>query len=310
MTLNCCRIMPEQLPSFSIIIPTLNRPMQLENCFKAIAELDYHKKFLEIIVVKDGGEANVKNVVNLYNKVLPIKLLQQSNTTGPAAARQRGVEVARGDYLAFIDDDCLPANDWLRVMARYTIDYPDCIIGGKTVNSLKENLFSTTSQLIVDIVYNHYNHNPQEAHFFATNNMVVPAKQFQKLGGFNTSFKTSEDRELCNRWLHNGWQMIFAKEAIMYHAHSLSFSTFCKQHFNYGRGAYNYHKVRSERASGHFITELKFHFNIRNWLIFLNSQGGLGHTSLLLGTLLLWQIANAFGFFWEGIKSVASILKS
>ncbi len=301
--------MPEQLLSFSIIIPTYNRPLQLENCFKAIAKLDYHKEFLEIIVVKDGGEADIKRVVNLYNKVLSIKLLQQTNTTGPAAARQRGVEAAHGDYLAFIDDDCLPANDWLRVMARYIINYPDCIIGGKTVNLLKENLFSTTSQLIVDIVYNHYNANPKEANFFATNNMVVPAKQFRKLGGFNSSFKTSEDRELCNRWLHNGWQMIFAKEATMYHAHHLSIRSFCKQHFNYGRGAYMYHKIRSERASGHFITELKFHFNIHNWLILLISQVGLERAFPLLGTLLLWQITNAFGFFWEGIKPRAIFQK-
>ncbi len=294
--------MPEQLPTFSIIIPTYNRQIQLDNCFKAIAELDYNKESLEIIVVKDGGEADVKSVVNLYNKVLPIKSLQQSSTTGPAAARQRGVEAARGDYLAFIDDDCLPASNWLRVMARYTIDYPDCIIGGKTVNLLKENLFSATSQLIVDIVYNHYNANPKEANFFATNNMVVPAKQFRKLGGFNSSFRTSEDRELCNRWLHNGWQMIFAKEATMYHTHHLSFRSFCKQHFNYGRGAYKYHKIRLERASGHFITDLKFHFNMQNWLIFMKSQYGLGRAFAILGILLLWQITNAFGFFWEGIK--------
>jgi len=286
------------LPFFSIIIPTYNRPQQLATCLQALAQLDYPHERFEIIVVDDGSDIFLESIVPPFCNGVELTLLKQANA-GPAAARNHGAKQARGDYLAFTDDDCTPAPGWLQTFAAVFSETPNCLAGGRTINRLTDNLFSTTSQVIVDIVYRHYNANPQQARFFASNNMAMPAQRFHELGGFNTNFRTSEDRELCDRWRHRGWRMIYAEDAVIYHAHELTLRKFCRQHYAYGQGAYRYHQIRAQRHSGTMAGEMKFHANLQNWLLYPFTQVRWTKALPLVGTLLLWQIINTAGFFTE-----------
>lgn len=290
--------MNQSLSFFSIIIPVYNRAKQLAVCLQSLAQQEYPRDCFEVIVVDDGSEVSLETVVAPFRKQINLSLYKQINA-GPAAARNTGAKHAKGDFLAFTDDDCKPASDWLKVLAKYFKKTPDFLVGGRTINRLTDNIFSATSQLIVDIVYRHYNANPEQARFFASNNIAIPARKFNELGGFNTKFRTSEDRELCDRWLHHGYRMIYAQDAVIYHAHQLNLRTFCKQHFNYGRGAYRYHKIRAQRGSGTMHGEMKFHLNLHNWLFYPFTQVSLKKSVPLAGTLLLWQLMNALGFLYE-----------
>ena len=100
--------------------------------------------------------------------------------------------------------------------------------------------------MIVEVGYAYHNSDPNKARFFTTSNLAVPADAFSELGGFDESFRTaaSEDRELCGRWQHRGYRMIYAPEAVVHHAHKLTWSTFLQQHFNYGRGAVHLQRAR------------------------------------------------------------------
>ncbi len=288
-------------PRFSIIIPTYNRPQQLATCLQSLAQLRYPRDRFEVIVVDDGSTMLLETTLAPFCKQMNLTLVKQSNA-GPAAARNAGAEKAKSEFLAFTDDDCTPAPRWLQTFAAVFAETPDCLAGGRTINRLTDNLFSTASQLIVDLVYRHYNANPQQARFFASNNMAMPAQRFHELGGFNTNFRTAEDRELCDRWLHRGWPMIYAPTAIIHHAHDLTFVKFCRQHFAYGQGAYHYHQIRARRGSGTMVNEMKFHANLRNWLFYPFTQVRGTKALLLAGTLLLWQVINAVGFFGEALK--------
>jgi GT2 family glycosyltransferase len=285
---------------FSIIIPTYNRPVQLTVCLGALALLAEPDDGVEVIVVDDGGEAPLDAVVAPFSQKLRLKLLRQANA-GPGAARNAGAREARGEYLAFTDDDCAPAADWLRELAAAFAKHPGCLVGGRTANSLTDNLYSATSQLIVDIVYRHHNANPQQARFFASNNLALPALRFAELGGFDPSFRTSEDRELCDRWLHRGGRMVFAERAVVYHAHPLSLYSFCRQHYSYGQGAYRYHKLRAHRGSGSFTEATRFHLNFDNWLLYPFRMKRWPQALSLAGTLALWQLCNALGFTMEAL---------
>jgi len=289
-------------PFISIIIPTYSRPTQLATCLQSLANLRYPRDRFEVIVVDDGSPMSLETAVAPIRKQLNLKLLKQPNA-GPAAARNRGAQQAQGEYLIFTDDDCAPAPDWLQAFAATIAEMPDCLAGGRTINRLTDNLFSTTSQLIVDIVYRHYNANPQQARFFASNNMALPAQRFHELGGFNANFRTSEDRELCDRWRQRGWRMIYAEDAVIYHAHDLTLHKFCRQHYAYGKGAYRYHQLRRQRGSGTIAGEMKFHANLRNWLFYPFTQVRWTKALPLAGTLLLWQVINAMGFFGEAFAA-------
>jgi len=200
-------------------------------------------------VVDDGSPTSLDAATAGFEDRIDLTLLRQTNA-GPASARNHGVERAKGEFLAFTDDDCEPAPDWLSRLAARFAETPDRAIGGRTVNRLPGNQYSAASQALIDYLYGYYNADPQHARFFASNNLAVPARQFKEMGGFDTASKrsASEDRMLCDQWLYLGHRLLFAPEAVVYHAHDLTLRSFWRQHFNYGRGAYCFHQVRAARS--------------------------------------------------------------
>ena len=289
---------------FSIVVPTYNRPRLLEGCLGALAALDYPPDRFEVVVVDDGGVQPLDAIAARGRERLHLQLVRQPNA-GPAAARNRGVEAARGTWLAFTDDDCRPAADWLRALAHRLTELPGSVVGGRTVNGLDDNLCSTMSQLIQDVVYRHYNARPDDARFFAANNLAMPRALFRRLGGFDMSFTTSEDRDFCDRCVAAGVRMHYAAECIVEHRHALSFLEFCNQHFHYGRGAFRFHQRQRERHSRDTWTKTAFHLDMSNWLLHPFTQVAPRQWPGLAALLFSWQAMNLAGFVVEAASHSA-----
>jgi GT2 family glycosyltransferase len=286
-----------KLPFFSIIVPTYARPVQLSSCLRSLADLNYPYDRFEVIVVDDGSGRSMEPVVAPFQNRPFVKLLTQANA-GPAAARNRGAAHANGDLLAFTDDDCAPDRNWLQALAARFEKGPGHAVGGKTINTLPDNLFSTVSQIIIDAAYAHYNAMPDRARFFASNNLAMPSRLFSELGGFDPTFRTSEDRDLCDRWVHHGYPMVYAPEALVRHTHPLALRTFLSQHFHYGRGAFRFYRARARRGSGRFAPEVRLYAEVLRHS-FLPRQDR--RTLFILGLLAFWQGANLTGFVREWI---------
>jgi GT2 family glycosyltransferase len=222
-------------PRFSVIIPTHARPQQLNTCLNGLRMQGYPRDEFEVIVVDDGGPKPLDAVVAPFEDVLTLRLIRQANR-GPAAARNTGAQAARGEYLVFIDDDCLPLRDWLRELARVINEQPDCLIGGAIVNGLPDNPFSTATETITTAVYEYFNSHPSRGRVFNTANLAIPAASFHGLTGFCTALRWGEDHDFCYRWQDSGRPFRYAPAARVYHIHPLTFWSFSRQHFNYGRG--------------------------------------------------------------------------
>lgn len=288
------------LPSVSIVIPTYGRPGQLAECLGSIARLDYPRDRFEVLVVDDGGPALLDQVVAPFRSQVRLTLIRQVNA-GPSAARNAGVGHATGGYLAFTDDDCRLDPGWLRALARVWAESPDCMVGGLTSNGAA-GVYSATSQLITDVVYRHYNADPAHARFVASNNMALPARTFREIGGFDPSFRAAEDRDLCDRWLHRGHRIVYTPGARVVHVKPMNAAAFCRQHFQYGRGAELFSRRRAERGSGRFLVETRFHLDVGNWLWFpLRSVPGR-QVVPVAALLVLWQVTNLAGFVWAVLQ--------
>jgi glycosyltransferase involved in cell wall biosynthesis len=288
-----------QLPTFSVIIPTRNRETQLASCLRALAAQEYPNDRFEVVVADDGSRRPPQEIVASAAKQLNVRLVLESAAHGPAAARNAAAAQARGEFLAFTDDDCEPAPNWLRSLAARLTTCPTHLIGGRTFNALSENIYSEASQALIDIIYAHFNPHPEQAKFFATNNLAMPATEFRAVGGFASSFRFAEDREFCDRWLHHGRRMIYAPEVAVYHRHPLSLLSLWRQHFHYGRGAFLFHRVRARRGWGQLRTEPIFYLKL-----FRYPLASTGATRRLLMEALLTeiQLANAAGFFFQAMK--------
>lgn len=289
-------------PFFSIVIPTYNRPERLAKCLESLTDLDYPRERFEAIVVDDGSAIPMESVVAEFREKIDITLISQANS-GPASARNTGATKARGKFIVFTDDDCQPTSKWLKNLEIQFTTTPNCLVGGKTLNALPENLYSTASQLLIDYLYEYYNNDSDEPSFFASNNFALPTETFHQVGKFDTTFPLAagEDREFCDRWLHHDYKMVAAPDAEIYHAHKLTLRSFWRQHFNYGRGAFHFHQLRAQRGLGKIKVEpLSFYYHLLSYPFIQPSHD---QPKLLISALFfLSQFANIAGFFWERIN--------
>jgi len=266
---------------FSVVVPTHDRPGPLRGCLEALANQDFSSNRFEVVVVDDGSTGPpVSQVVEEFQSRCRIRLFAQRQS-GPSEARNNGAAAAQGDYLAFTDDDCAPARDWLSALERRLAQNPDAGIGGHTINALTDNPYAAASQALIDYLYAYYNGSRNSARFFTSNNLALPTEQFRELGGFDTTYTraAAEDRELCS------------------HRHKMNSMDFWRQHFNYGRGARRYHQARHARGEGRPPLEpIGFYLRLLGWPFHKGITAGAVKQSALLAVS---QLAHTAGFLRE-----------
>lgn len=302
--MNTSSTTPTTRPLVSVVIPTYGRPRQLRECLEALAAQTLPHDAFEVVVVDDGSPQEIDSIGADFAGRLHVRIIRQKNA-GPAAARNRGAEEAAGELIAFTDDDCLPSPAWLENLMAGDRDRPGGLVGGSTENGLRDEVFSEASQWIIDMVYDHFNGDKNDAYFFTSNNMLCSRRRYLELGGFDELFPRAgaEDRDMCDRWRARGWPLISRPEAKVEHRHSQSLGVFLDVHYRYGRGAWLYHGKRRTRGTGTMKDDLGFHATLprRIWGG-LSRYRGFWRRAQMCVALTLWQLANTAGFCAEAMR--------
>ncbi|CAB4913641.1 unannotated protein [freshwater metagenome] len=225
-------------PAISVIVPAYGRPEGLRRLLAAIARCEVPIGGLEVIVVDDGSTLPLAPE---RPDGLAVQVIRQANA-GPSAARNTGARAASGALLAFTDDDCEPDPAWLVTLAAATAEHPEAMVGGRSVCGLRGNAWAEASQALEDVVYSRANADAERATFLASKNLAIPAEGFAACGGFDESFRWSEDRELCARWLADGGTIVYEPGAVVRHRNPGTAGIFWRQHLGYGRGAWRFHR--------------------------------------------------------------------
>jgi cellulose synthase/poly-beta-1,6-N-acetylglucosamine synthase-like glycosyltransferase len=117
-----CTTTREKLPHISIVIPAYNEEDYLVLCLESIRNQDYAGTY-EIIVVDNASTDNTANVaLGMGAQVV------YENKRSPACARQKGLEIAKGDIVAFIDGDTQAPRYWLSTIASCFLREPETIV--------------------------------------------------------------------------------------------------------------------------------------------------------------------------------------
>lgn len=205
----------------SIIIPTYNRLPILEKCLRALevqqVSNENHIEDYEIVLVDDGSTDGTLNWLDLHKDEFPHVHCFEQNHAGPAAARNLGVEKARGDTIIFIDSD-------LVVLPNFLQAHTNALIQGK--EKLGSDSFFTYGAVIntcnfINPTAEPYKITDFSAAFFATGNVAIPKHWLIKAGLFDNSFQLYgwEDLELGVRLKKLGLKLIKCPQAIGYHWH-------------------------------------------------------------------------------------------
>lgn len=179
----------------SIVIPTYQRSPLLKRCLEALVSQDFKEEEYEIIVVTDGLDKETNNLFiqpelfsffgNIYCYSLPYK-------KGPAAARNAGWRIARGELVLFTDDDCIPSGNWIKNFYNAFRFYGQCDIAltGRIVVPLPPS--PTDFELNIAKL---------ESADFVTANCACTKRALEMVNGFDEAFtmawREDSDLEFC-----------------------------------------------------------------------------------------------------------------
>lgn len=195
------------VPRISVVIPTCDRDDALALCLDRLAPgaqtLD--AKEYEVIVTDDGARLTTEAMLR---KHYPWARWTRGPRRGPAANRNHGASQARGEWVAFTDDDCLPEPRWLQAYADAMAagDQTD-VLEGKTISSepLRGPLMIAPQNL--------------EGGCGWSCNLMVRAATFREMGGFDEGFPhaADEDTDFHERLQGAHRAMRFVSEAVIVH---------------------------------------------------------------------------------------------
>lgn len=196
----------------SIVVPTRGRPDLLNRCLASLALQRYDTTRYEIIVVDDGPDDDTREVVAGWTAHCAplgpdITYIPSMGPHGPAAARNHGWRAARGDIVAFTDDDTIARADWLRNGLRAFTPDVDAVWG-----RLVMPLTGTPTDYELDAK------NLEHAEF-VTANCFCRKRVLEELGGFDERFRFAwrEDSDFHFRLLEYQAAIVHEPGAVIMH---------------------------------------------------------------------------------------------
>ena len=274
-------------PEVSVIIPAHQAGKTIDRCLQSLARQTVARETYEVLVVDDGSTDETRARVAAYSGV---RLFTQGHA-GPAAARNLGVQHARGAIVLFTDADCEPAQDWLE---RMTAPFGDEeTVGAKGAYLTKQR------ELVARFVQIEYEDRydlmlrrmtqRDRIDFVDTYAAGYRRDILVVSGGFETCFPSAsvEDQELSFRLAQQGHKLVFVPDARVYHwghAHNV-WDYWCTK-FNIG-----YWKVLVHRRYPEKLWQDSHTPQVLKAQIVLVGIGGFCLLGSVLWPPLLWGLA-------------------
>lgn len=243
-------LIKENAPMVSIIVCTHNRPDKLVRCLKALEMLDYTG--FEVIVVDSAPEDDT--IQKLINSMFPDVYYIKEDAAGLSKARNRALEVAIGDIIAFTDDDALVDRNWLlEIMRGFRAGEDVICVTGLTMPAELETPSQVWfqrhrgrkthfSRRIFDLSENPV-YTPLHVSFFGAGmNMAFKKSFLDEIGGFDPALgmgsltHSGEDIAAYFEVVARGHQIAYEPGAIVYHDHRETYEELRLQIYGYSVG--------------------------------------------------------------------------
>jgi cellulose synthase/poly-beta-1,6-N-acetylglucosamine synthase-like glycosyltransferase len=243
-------------PKVSIIVATLNNERTIDECLKAIFELNYPKDFLEIIVV-DGccKDATVKIAQKYPVKVVSVPL-------NAPAAYNYAMTMVSNDVLGFIDSDAKVEKEWLNKLVTHLDDPQVAGVSGGIETWNTENAWARS---IGYDLKNRYDRLKKYVVRVATMNLLLKKSVIEAVGGFDENLPSQYDTDLGFRITSRGYKILFEPNAKCYHFNRSTVSGYFRQQLQYGKNTTKLYLKHANLVKGDEITD--FGMNIQPFLI-------------------------------------------
>lgn len=286
---------------FSVIIPAEKFNSYLQENLDGL-EKQKGASF-EVIVIADDSEKSEKISGYKFEKTI------LNSSGGPAEKRNLAVKVSKGRWLAFIDDDAYPENNWLEVARKYLAKNEVAAIGGPQLTPPNDGFWQKSSGAMflsplsgMAIIRFWPGKKERLVYDWPTVNFFVKKEDFEAVGGFDESFWPGEDTKLCLDIIEKLRKKIFyVPELVVFHHRRAGLKKHLKQTGNYGlhRGffAKKFPQSSACLADLYFIPSLWVIYLFFGWISFFISSilwklylsGIVIYLfAILLSTLVVW----------------------
>jgi glycosyltransferase involved in cell wall biosynthesis len=220
----------------SLIIVTRNRCEQLARCLQSVTRITFERPW-ELIIV-DSSTDDTASAVQEFTKTapVPVRYLFEPKP-GIGNARNAGLRIARGDIVAFTDDDCYPASDFLSLVWLAFEDSSIGYISGRIMLHDPDDYPLTINESTVPRTF------PAKSFIRAGEvmgaNMAFRRKVLLDVGGFDP-YVAAEDVDVAGRASASGWEGRYRPEVVVSHHHGRKESDLPAlwKLYAVGRGAY------------------------------------------------------------------------
>ncbi|MFH1457628.1 MAG: glycosyltransferase [Candidatus Omnitrophota bacterium] len=311
-------------PFVSIVIPVKNFERTIEKTFEYLLNVDYPRDCWEWVIADGGSTDRTIAIIKDWQKKYPfIKLVEISNSPSPGFARNKALEVVKGDFLFFTDADCAPNKEWIQEMLKHFERDPKIAAVGGEVFTLKvdpDNLveawcqhfrFNMVSPRYGWMREGYYPEFPKEplpsdigghkGYFFGTCNVAYRRQVMEEIGVKFWERPTGEDMNLSYECRRHGFKFYFAPKAKVDHMHRADLKALRKVWVTYGQA----HLPLIDKYVKRRGLEIILQFLKRGpsfWLPFpLRGFIYVGNFHLMHFFGLLLLIGLALNFFFSGI---------
>ncbi|MCM1291569.1 MAG: glycosyltransferase [Prevotella sp.] len=215
-------------PSISIIVPVYNRPDEVADLLKSL-ESQTDSDF-EIVLVEDGSTVRCDVQARQYIAGLHLQYFYKDNE-GRSIARNYGIERAGGDFLVFVDSDCILPPDYISNLKRELRENPTDCFGGpddahESFSDLQKAInYSMTSFLTTGGIRG--GKMQLEKFVPRTFNMGFSREVYNKVGGFREMF--SEDIDMSTRIRQAGFDIKLYRGVRVFHKRRVDLKKFWRQ---------------------------------------------------------------------------------
>jgi glycosyltransferase involved in cell wall biosynthesis len=220
----------------SVVVPTYNRQAALGRVLDALDRQELGERSFEVIVVNDGSTDGTRAYIDAQRRSFELVPIHQKNS-GPARARNAGVEAARAPLILFLDDDVEPSPELIREHIASHEPDPDLVVMGPMASLPSyRQVWVAWEQTKLERQYAAMMRGDWEPTFrqFWTGNASLRREHVMAVGGFNPEFLRAEDVELGHRLHRRGLKFRFNPRARGLHHAQRTLASWERMHQSYG----------------------------------------------------------------------------
>ena len=226
-------LVPKKLdhdPLVSIVIACPKRSWMLDECLGAIREQSYEN--WEVLVLPDDGDEGGDERIRFIS----------TGKVRPAEKRNLGIRLAKGEIVAFIDDDAYPDTHWLEYAIKYFGEKDIGGVGGPGVTPPGDRRMARIGGRVYDnwLVSGNYHYRYKaggvrmDVEDYPSCNLFVRKSLLEKIGGYRTDFWPGEDTLLCKDIIDRWKRIVYDPWVVVYHHRRPLFSAHLRQLGRYG----------------------------------------------------------------------------